>query len=218
MAQHAADALALLDDAGAERVVVAGHSMGGYVAARLAADHPDRVSAVVLVDGGLPLPVPEGADPDELLDATLGPALARLSQTFADYAAYHAFWRAHPALTGDEIGDGDLAAWADHDLVGERPNLRSGIAEEAVRADGRDLVLDEATRTALDRVTAPGALLRAPRGLLDDDNPLIPVAQAEAFTHPTVALREVEDTNHYTILLGDRGSLATAEAIRALLP
>jgi len=55
-ASHGADLLAVLDDAGVERVVVAGHSMGGYVAARLAADHPDRIGALVLVDGGLLVP------------------------------------------------------------------------------------------------------------------------------------------------------------------
>ena len=41
--------LAVLDDAGVQRAVVAGHSMGAYVAARLAAEHPERVASLVLV-------------------------------------------------------------------------------------------------------------------------------------------------------------------------
>ena len=52
----------------------------------------------MLVDGGVPLPVPEGVDPDEVLQATLGPALERLSQTYADVDDYVAFFRQHPAL------------------------------------------------------------------------------------------------------------------------
>ena len=53
LATHVADLVALLDAVGCERVVV-GHSMGGFVAVTLAALHPDRVSRLVLVDGGLP--------------------------------------------------------------------------------------------------------------------------------------------------------------------
>jgi pimeloyl-ACP methyl ester carboxylesterase len=215
IARHAEDALALLDERGVDRAVVAGHSMGAYVAARLAVDHPERVSAVVLVDGGLPLPVPEGADPDDLLAATLGPAKERLALTFEDTAAYHRFWRSLPAFTGDEVTDEDLAEWADHDLVGEPPELRSSVQVEAVRDDGRDLIVDETTRTAIERVSAPGILLRAPRGLQDDENAFIPLEQAAAFSHPSIELREVEDTNHYTILLGLPGARAVADAIRA---
>jgi lipase len=218
IARHAQDAVDLLDAEGVDRAVVAGHSMGAYVAARLAADHPGRVHALLLVDGGLPLPVPEGADPDALLDATLGPAVERLSATFPDLEAHRAFWRRHPAFGGPEVSDEDLAGWADHDLGGEPPQLRSRVREEAVRADGRDLIADGETRSAIERVAAPGLLLRAQRGLLDDDNAFIPREQAAAFSHPTIELREVPDTNHYTIVMGRPGAAATAAAIRELLP
>jgi pimeloyl-ACP methyl ester carboxylesterase len=218
VARHAQDAVELLDREGVERAVVAGHSMGAYVAARMAADHPDRVEAVVLVDGGLPLPVPEDADPDAVLDATLGPAIERLSTTFPDLEAHRAFWRRHPAFAGPEVRDDDLAAWADHDLTGEPPQLRSNVREEAVRADGRDLLMDHDTRSAIERVRAPGLLLRAERGLLDDENAFIPAGQAENFSHPTIELREVPGTNHYTIVMGRTGAPATAAAISELLP
>ena len=39
---HVEDLLALLDHAGAGRVVLAGHSMGAYVVALAAAEHPER--------------------------------------------------------------------------------------------------------------------------------------------------------------------------------
>jgi pimeloyl-ACP methyl ester carboxylesterase len=213
--RHAADALAVLDAEGLDRAVVAGHSMGAYVATRLAADHPDRVRALVLVDGGLALPVPAGTDPDVALAATLGPALERLSMTFPDYATHRAFWRDHPAFGGDEVADEDLAAWTDHDLGGREPELRSRVRAEAVRADGRDLIADHDTRTAIERVSTPGVLLRAQRGLMDDDNAFIPQEQAEAFSHGSIELRDVKDTNHYTLVLGAPGARATAQAIRA---
>src|SRR5207249_2055540 len=80
-ATHMADLLAVLDDAGAERVVLAGHSMGGYVAARLAADHPDRIGGLVLLDGGPLIPVPDGHEPEEILETGVEQATARLKMS-----------------------------------------------------------------------------------------------------------------------------------------
>lgn len=48
-ATFAADVLALMDHLGLERAMVGGVSMGAGVAARLGAEHPERVSALVLV-------------------------------------------------------------------------------------------------------------------------------------------------------------------------
>jgi non-heme chloroperoxidase len=48
----AADALELLDALGIERAAVVGHSMGSFVAQRIAADRPDRVTRLVLIGSG----------------------------------------------------------------------------------------------------------------------------------------------------------------------
>lgn len=47
--QLAADALAVLDDAGVDRAVLAGASMGAHTALRLALDHPGRAAGLVIV-------------------------------------------------------------------------------------------------------------------------------------------------------------------------
>ena len=97
--RHASDVAAVLRHFGG-RPVLAGHSMGAYIALLARDAHPELVRRLVLIDGGLPLPVPEGIDLDATLDATLGPAVARLEQTFPDTEAYLDFWRSHPALAG----------------------------------------------------------------------------------------------------------------------
>lgn len=51
LADHMADAVAVLDDAGAERAVVIGWSVGVGVAVELALRYPDRVSGLLLVAG-----------------------------------------------------------------------------------------------------------------------------------------------------------------------
>ncbi|SDC62587.1 alpha/beta fold hydrolase [Actinokineospora iranica] len=53
LADHVADALAVLDDAGVQRCVVMGWSTGVMVAAELTLRHPDRVSGLLLA-GGVP--------------------------------------------------------------------------------------------------------------------------------------------------------------------
>ncbi|WP_432982865.1 alpha/beta fold hydrolase [Dactylosporangium sp. CA-233914] len=49
----ARDAAAVLDAAGLQQCIVAGHSLGAAVGLRLAADRPDLVAALCCVDGGL---------------------------------------------------------------------------------------------------------------------------------------------------------------------
>ncbi len=48
----ASDAVGLMDTLGIERAVVFGHSWGGNVAVSVAAHYPERVSALVMIDGG----------------------------------------------------------------------------------------------------------------------------------------------------------------------
>lgn len=215
LAAHERDVLAVLDRLGLERAVLAGHSLGAYVVARVAGAHPERVHAAVLVDGGLRIPGTENVDPQAFLDAFLGPALARLRMRFENREQYRDFWRAHPALANADVDDADLVAYADYDLIGEEPELRSAVSEDAVRADAGDLFALGADANGL---AVPATLLVAPRGLLDEPRPMQPVALArewEAGSPETRRAIEVPDVNHYTIALGTRGARAVGEAIAA---
>ena len=217
MEAYARDLLALLDHFGLDRAVLAGHSLGGYAVARFAADHPERVRAVVLIDGGLSAPVPEGVDPQAVAAAVLGPALVRLRLTFERPGAYHDWWRAHPAFAHGDVSDEDLIAYADHDLVGDPPELRSSVGEEVVRADVAELF--ELGTPAL-RLEVPAELLCAERGMVDDPNPLQPPSLAEPWAAAAPASRRtlrVSGVNHYTLVMGPVGASAVAQAIvRAL--
>src|SRR3954447_21334478 len=98
MAQHAHDIAAAMRGWGLQDAVVVGHSMGAFVAVALAAEHPELVRGLVLIDGGLPLAPPPGVDPAALLDVALAPQMARLRATFPSLDAYLEFWRALPPL------------------------------------------------------------------------------------------------------------------------
>jgi pimeloyl-ACP methyl ester carboxylesterase len=212
---HARDTVAVLDALGLDRAVLAGHSLGAYVVAHLAAEHPERVDAVVLVDGGLPIPGTEGVDPQVFLDAFLGPALARLQMRFATREEYRAWWRAHPAFSESDVDEDDLATYADYDLVGSEPELRSSVAEDAVRGDAADLF---EMRGDAARLRVPATLVVAPRGLLNGPHPMQPLPLAQEWAAEAPDLRralEVPDVNHYTIALGARGSRTVADTLAA---
>ncbi|MGA2011670.1 MAG: alpha/beta fold hydrolase [Solirubrobacteraceae bacterium] len=206
------DMLAVLDHFGLGRAVIAGHSLGAYVAARLAAQHPDRVAGLVLVDGGLSTPLPDGVDRQALLEDFLGPTLARLAMTFPDVAAYRDWWAQHPAIAAGGVARDDLEAYAAHDLVGDPPALRSSVNPEVVRADGLGVLeLPDAHAIAV-----PAVLLCAARGMIDNPEPVQPPALAHAWAAADPARRrvvQVPDVNHYTIALGAAGASAIAEEI-----
>jgi lipase len=212
--RHARDVAAVLRHFGG-RSVLAGHSMGAYVALLTRDAHPELVRRLVLVDGGLPLPLPEGIDPDAALDATLGPAIARLRQTYPDTEAYLDFWRAHPALA--EHWTADVEAYARYDLTGEEGQLRSRVAEDAVRADGRDVLAEKPFADALSRLTRPTPLLTAPAGMFGAPPGLLPPEVVAAWHERVPALRPqtVPGVNHYTILFDREAAAAVSQAIRA---
>ncbi|CAM3142304.1 alpha/beta fold hydrolase [Stackebrandtia soli] len=215
MDTHAGDLNAVAEHLGAP-VVLTGQSMGAYAALRAAAARPELYSRLVLIDGGLPLPVPAGVDPDAIVAATVGPAVARLSETYPSEDAYLEFFRAHPALGPD--WNEDMAAYVRYDVseVGDGA-VRSRVNPAAVTADGRDLVVgSEAIQRDIATLTVPTTLLYAPKGMLGAAPGLLPQALVDHWAaQGTFTARLVEDTNHYTILMTPGPAAVIAETLTA---
>jgi pimeloyl-ACP methyl ester carboxylesterase len=154
-AGYLSDAVAVLDHVGVDRAVVLGHSLGGLNAYRLAARHPERVTALVIEDAGAEMGVEGGANPflflsgcpyeaatREELIAGLGPA----GPMFADALRRlpDGTWRLpfHPQdmIESEAENEGDhWADWLASDcpallLYGERsPVVSAALAEAMVR-------------------------------------------------------------------------------------
>ena len=197
--------------------VLVGHSMGAYIALLAASTEPRLFRRLVLVDGGLPFPPPpEGVSVDDVLKATLGPAIDRLSTTFESEQAYLDFFRAHPALTAD--WNDDIAAYVRYDLTGVPGQMRSRVVGDAVREDGRDLLVSgKDFLAAWDALEVPTVLLRAPHGMFGQAPGLLSdeaVAEA-ARRRPDITIETVAEANHYTIVLADRFAAQIARHIEA---
>jgi len=214
MAQHAHDVAAAMRAFGLSDAVVVGHSMGAFVAAALAAEHPDLVRGVVLIDGGLPLEPPPGVEPQQMLDVALAPQMARLRATFPSYDAYLDFWRALPPFEGDRWNDW-VEAYLRYDLGGAEPELRPKASEAAVRGDFLDTLQGNRLRDNLRGIRVPTLLLRATEGFNPGTPPLLPddLVAREGSAIAQLTDRVVDNTTHYTIALGPHGATVVADAI-----
>jgi pimeloyl-ACP methyl ester carboxylesterase len=92
MADHARDVLSLLDALGLERVVLAGHSFGGYLAIYIAARFPERVEKLIVIDAAITL--------NPRVGELLKPSLDRLTRISPSIDAYLAEARSAPHLNG----------------------------------------------------------------------------------------------------------------------
>jgi pimeloyl-ACP methyl ester carboxylesterase len=219
MEAHGRDLVAVLDALELEGALAVGHSMGAFVVAAAGARYPERFPRVLLVDGGLPLSLPPSQRPqvgavdvDALLHAMLGPAMQRLAMRFPTRESYRAYWRQHPAL---EEWDERIWSYLDYDLIGVEPELRSGVAIDAVRDDTLDTSNAQLVGAAINGLAVPPVLLRAERGLANDA-PLYSDAVVDEW--PNVEHRMAVAANHYTILFNTAGVDAVAAEIRAAAP
>jgi pimeloyl-ACP methyl ester carboxylesterase len=218
--RHAEDVAAVLHRFGdGRRTVLAGHSMGGFVATLATTGIArDLVHGLVLVDGGAELPMPAGADIDAMLAALLGPWLDRLERTFPDLDAVRAFWVADPAV-GPWVDDPVVAAFLARDLVPVDGGLRSACVQEAVRLDGGDMLTNERVLEATSNLPIPATLLWAARGMQDETPGLYDEVRLErlGLARVGVATRGVAGTNHDSILWAGNGVAEIVAAVRAAL-
>jgi haloacetate dehalogenase len=159
----ARDVVSLMGGLGHERFFVAGHDRGSCVAYRSALDHPDRVSALALLDS---LPIAEH--------------LARADARFAA-AWWHWFFLGQTDKPAERVISADPDAWytATAEHMGEEafedfrraihdPATVHGMCEDYRAGLGIDREHDEADRAAGRRITCPTLVAWSLRDDLED--------------------------------------------------
>lgn len=216
--RHVEDVAAVLDHFG-HPAVLAGHSLGANIALLTRDTYPARAGRLVLVEGGLPVPL-RGAHPGTILRSSLSVLLPQLRRTFPDAEACLDFWRRHPALAG--YWTEDLADNVRYHLVEVDGHLRSRTVEQAIRADSRDLLrMAGRFNDALLRLADPAPLLIAPAGTAGAANGA--GAAAGLYSSELVAVWQqrarqlcpqlIPEVNHCTILFAPAAARTVAGKI-----
>ncbi len=205
---HATDVLRVLDHLGLEDAVLAGHSMGGFVAIKTALLFPDRVRALVLLDGGWPRveSTPEEMTEEEKHEAAalqegLARAFRRLDVTFESPEAYLDFWFPDQNLKMDDLPQ-DLADNYLYDLGEVEGGYRPKASRAAAEEDSPSVSSTSPTAEEMRGVKCPVALVRASQGFFPGSDPLISEEASDAMAGPLDIRTEIllEGANHYTML------------------
>lgn len=213
MPAHARDMVAVIDHLGLPKIDLIGHSMGAFVCVAMLGLAPERISRSILIDGGIPLPLPSGFTVAQVLPYVLGPALARLAMTFESHEAYRNYWKLQPAFF--KGWSAVLDEYVDYDLRGTAPSMYASTNRMAVEEDSIDLFGSALMENTLRNLTDEVLMLRAVRGLQNEETPLYPEVTLKGVLaqYPKIKVITVPDTNHYDILLDESGANACANLI-----
>ena len=212
---HAGDVIRVLDHLGLRDAVIVGHSMGGFVALKTALLYPDRVRALVLLDGGWPR---VGRPPEEMTDREkeeaaavqegLERAFRRLDMTFESPEAYLDFWFPGQGLKPEDLPP-DLADYYLCDLGEVEGGYRPKASRAAAEGDSTSISSENPTAEEMRGVACPVALVRAAEGFFPGSDPLIPDGTRDAMA-AVLDLRSesvIEGATHYTMMWEPHASL-----------
>lgn len=202
IATMADDLVSVADHLDITEPTVAGYSMGAWVSSVFSKRHPDRAERIVMIDGGLRVPLDETMEEDQILDSLIGPSLRRLSSTFNNREAYFDFYRQHPAFVG--WWHAGLETVFEYELQEVDGSLTVGVDADAIAESGRDFFLNNDVIDAALHSKVPIELLIVDHGMIGQAGGFIPleVARAAADTNPNLHYTMLEGLNHYSLMLG----------------
>ena len=213
MAQHARDVAAAMQSLESGPCVIVGHSMGAFVATALAAQNPELVSGIIMIDGGYVPDLPVGVDSAQMLDATLALRISQLRRAYDSRRAYLDFWRGQPNFPPEEWNSW-TEAFLDYEVIGDA-TVQPKASADAVRLDVAEAFKKVEITERLRSLRVPVLLLRAEKGLEPKQPPIFPDSVMKSFRECVPAMKEemISGTTHFTIALGERGASRVADLI-----
>ena len=171
-----------------------GHSLGAFIGLAFAAEYPQRIDRLILVDGG-------GDLPEEHMDVVLSaikPAFDRLGLCFDSENEYVQAMRAGPYIhPWNDVIENYYLYEITETAGGYRPNINiAHIQEEALN------VRKLACRQYYQHLQCPVLVLRAPSGFEGQNDVLLPepVIQQMITEIPKASRYDVTGVNHYGIV------------------
>ena len=195
---HTTDLSRLIDALGLERPVLMGHSLGALISLYFAAHYPQKLSKLILIDAGAPLP---WRTPEEQ-PAWLTASISRLGTSVPSFEEYTQRLKVVPFL--GPYWNEYLDVYFEHDVYhNDDGSVRSKCYRDGVIEEGQQY--DEARpEEQWANVQAPTLLLRAGQGLFFDNDQLLAEESAIAVQRGIKGCRYVNfpTLNHYMIIFG----------------
>jgi pimeloyl-ACP methyl ester carboxylesterase len=206
---HLRDINCLLDDLQLERAVIMGHSLGAFIGLAFAAQYPERTDRLILVDGAGDL----STDQMNKVFVGIKPALDRLGQIFPSADAYLDRMKQAPYL---HPWTSAIETYCRYEIEAVDGGVRTNIDPAHIQEEAANI------RKVNCASFYPGLrpkvlILRAPNGLLSQDDLLLPEDVINKMTDeiPDARRFDVTDTNHYGILM--KSHVARDQVIREFL-
>lgn len=193
-AYHARDVLAFAEALGIETFTLIGHSFGATAAVYLASLRPDRVQAIVMLDGG--------AEPRDSTLKAMYPTIHRLDHAYLSLADYLATQQAAPYF---QPWSAALEAYFTEDVeIRSDGQIWSKSSATAIAHD-MDMHFLYCVYLHLPRLRCPALFLRPTQGLLGDKGHVYSESEATAIVRsiPNCRRADVPGVNHYTMLIHD---------------
>lgn len=197
MAEHAADVLGLMDAEGITQALLVGHSFGGLLALYMAANHPERLERIIVMDAGK-----EATHPDTL--PKIRPSLERLGKTIPSWTAYLEAIKASPYYA-DGFWCDELEQYyrADVETLDDG-SVRSRVYAQGITEAVEKIIADDWERH-LRNVQCPALLIHAPAAFGSPGSPpVLSIAGAEETLNliPDAKYTQVPG-HHITMLFGE---------------
>ncbi|OMH35202.1 alpha/beta fold hydrolase [Tersicoccus sp. Bi-70] len=203
MSAHADDLALTLEAEDADDVIVVGYSMGGLAALVLAHRHPERISALLLVDMWLPRLASPGEDRDATISTIFAPLFDTIERTYPSTDEYHRFWEQSGRF--DVPLSDDVRAALDYALLGREPELGIRVQGRAAWEDATEVVGAEDVLAALNGLTHPARLIWRRAGHAEDAAAWDIEGSAESWASllPTLTASEYPSTGRIPLFTED---------------
>jgi pimeloyl-ACP methyl ester carboxylesterase len=196
IAHHCRDLSAMAAELQLNRFYLMGHSLGAYIALTYAAQHPDQIEGLILLDGGASLTPEQWAN----ISAGIKPSLDRLGKTFESFAAYVEQIRRAPFMQPwNETAENYFRYESEETADGGR---RSRIDPVHIEEERSNLVsLDP--EALYPGISCPVLVLRATEPMITGDDFVLPEDALPGFLAalPQAKLINLNGLNHYSMVL-----------------
>jgi pimeloyl-ACP methyl ester carboxylesterase len=191
---HCKDILALLDNLKLDNAVIMGHSLGAFIGLVFAADYPDRVNRLILVDGAGKL----SKEQFDYVFAAIKPSLDRLDKVLPSADAYIELMKSAPYM---HPWSSALEQYYLYELEQVEGGVKCNIDPAHIQMEAENVRKVEPDMF-YSKIRCNVLILKATEGIINQNDLLLPEPVVDRMVKeiPNAKRFDVKGVNHYGIV------------------